>query len=157
MMKAIRMVGLVAVLAGLCYVLLPVPLPFSGDRGEYNPITGLMWCSDQWSCLHELGHKLDHQSGWISQGEDFRNALKFYVVVEIESRHPSALAQFILDYPFSDGAHSRPGYNLQAELYADIFAGYAKGNPTRLPPVIAQFYDKARAQKLVTQYLGGTP
>lgn len=138
-------------LAGLSWCVLPIPLPFSGDRGEYNTISGLIWCSDDWTCLHEIGHKMDHEGGWISQGDEFRKALKVYVVVEIQSRNPSALARFILDTPLSGGA--RYGYNLRAELYADIFATHAKGCPEQLPGSIALFYDKGRTQALITQYL----
>ncbi|NUQ86789.1 MAG: hypothetical protein HUU11_18985, partial [Anaerolineales bacterium] len=52
-------------------VWLLLPIPLRGEEGQFNVISGLIWCSDRSSCLHEVAHALDREGGWISHGDDF--------------------------------------------------------------------------------------
>jgi hypothetical protein len=66
------------IIASLLFVL---PIPVRGQTGAYNTISGLFWCRDEISCLHEQAHYIDFHNGMISDSEDFRNAVTVYIFV----------------------------------------------------------------------------
>lgn len=119
--------------------------------GMYNPITGQIRCTDRLSCLHELGHKADHNSGWISQSKDWRTAvagwrLFLYDHPEARDTHHAEIREYPgigsslwqetnpLTWSFWSG-----GWGGYREFYADCLMWY----PTEeeMPVALRGFYD----------------
>jgi len=57
----------------LAFLLLPIPRV--GHIGAYNTLSELIWCKTPKACLHETGHKLDDNAGWISSSKDFQDTI----------------------------------------------------------------------------------
>lgn len=104
-----------------------LPLPAPGNAGKFNIQTGLYWCTSVYSCLHEEAHKMDKAAGWISQTQDFKNALELYVIVEFQlpKTDPRAykIIRMLINQPI-------------VETYANIYALY-DGNP---PEILKEYY-----------------
>jgi hypothetical protein len=117
--------------------LLVLPIPWPGDTGAYNTLSGMSWCIDAQSCTHERGHALDQRRGWPSQSEDFAFETRVYVVSQMRSDMPERMAGVIL----AAWAHpvSRIGTNPNAELYAQIYQA-ANGNIDEIPSGLRKFY-----------------
>lgn len=117
-------------LFALLYVtVVPARLPWVD--GSYNRVSRTIWCRTEYACIHEVGHKIDHESGWISHTSEFLRAVQVYVPYTIES-----------------GFLSR---NLE-EIYAELFArseGVSENMPERLRP----FYDWERAAELIEKVM----
>ena len=124
-----------AILGLLAWSLLPIPLP--GQAGVYNPVSGLLWCSYHEACNHEIGHKLDDESGWVSHSPEFSAAVYLFVGSELVAHDTKSprykLAHAILETP---GVISWKGRWLdsQSEIYATIFM-YADGQIEWMPPL----------------------
>jgi len=106
-------------------IFLPAPVPWMD--GAYNKISGLFWCSSTASCAHEIAHKIDDESGWISHDPEFREAVETLAGYEID-----------------------PGFmnkNME-EVYAGIFER-AEGKKENMPEKFHRFYDWDRAQELI--------
>ncbi|MBI5964946.1 MAG: hypothetical protein HY863_15815 [Chloroflexi bacterium] len=129
----------------MMWLLLPVPLRH--EKGLFNKISGVIWCTSETSCLHEIGHALDWRAGWISHSAEFGGAVQVYVMAEFESRHPSDLAAQIVLMP---GALVWSGYarDAQAEIYASIFE-ISEGQEEKMPEIFHKFYDWQRAQVMI--------
>ena len=59
-----------------------IPLPFFNTlpdgrvvTGKYNAWSGLIWCTSELSCIHEVGHKLDDMAGWPSRSAEYKQAI----------------------------------------------------------------------------------
>jgi hypothetical protein len=102
--------------------------------GLYLHGTGVIWCTTEFSCLHEVGHHVDHLKGYPSQGRAFQAAVGRLAA----QRHPHpryiAAQNIILALP-EGGLLAWGGY---AELYADLYALHMWGVP--LPPDLQPFY-----------------
>lgn len=109
-----------------------LPIPERGDRGAYNTISGLAWCRDYSACLHEIGHALDRQAGWISQSAAFAEAVRMYIMVN--ARRDDAVVHMMTLILASD---KEP---VKAELYAWLFE-YAGGRAANMPSAFVDFYD----------------
>jgi len=144
MIKRIKYFALVFIVA-ITLVWLLGTVPLNDEEGLYNPITDLIWCSNESSCLHELGHKLDRHAGWISHSERFGSAVEMYVFIEIYSESPpSRLVHRILSLP---GTLRRSGITAdpQAEMYATIFE-LSDGKVENMPEIFREFYDWDRVE-----------
>lgn len=146
-MKTMRLIIPVLVLA---FLSLPIPPP--GYQGGYNPISGLYSCSTRVSCIHEIGHKVDQESGWISHSKEFGFAVQVYVQVEygltaIEPGHPSSLARDLIVFP---GVYTWNGYlsDTQTEIYAYILQK-ADGKEQGVPAAFRRFYHWDRIRELL--------
>ena len=107
----------------LCLLLLPIPY---GYAGMYNTWSGLIYCQPE-ACAHEVGHKLDDMSGWVSRTDEFQ-------------------------YAISDMAEM--GLALQdnsQEDYAWIFE-LAHGQRENMPEQLQEFYDWELAEQLLEKY-----
>lgn len=124
---------LVILAAGL---LLPIPKP--GQVGAYNTISRLYYCTDEYSCFHELGHYIDYSNGLISHGTEYREAVALYALTQRD-----AVAYAIA---YSAGTPIE-------ELYAHLY-GVARGN---MPEALQAFYPapngKAREIQLPEGFL----
>ncbi|RJP53633.1 MAG: hypothetical protein C4583_04405 [Anaerolineaceae bacterium] len=140
------------VLCAVASVLLLAPLPNSDRNGAYNTISRLMWCKTESACLHEIGHRLDQEAGWVSHQKEFGEAAKTYMLVEFAGGHPSELAKRIINLP---GAFTWDGYfgDRPAEIYATAFE-YSGGHRDAMPEIFQEFYDWDRAETLVQKMRG---
>lgn len=123
-------------------------------RGWYDPITGVMHYTDDWSRLHELGHQLDHVLGDISQGKEFRRAVEIYNQVQwqLPADLRDANAWRIGHFPginaprdrvsqvYSD-AFWQGGWGGYRELYAELWA-MAGGEIHNVPVSLRVFFKK---------------
>lgn len=120
--------------------------------GFYEPVTKTAYCTDRAMCLHEVGHKADHQKGWISQSKDYQE-------------HIEAYRQFLWDHPefrdeFSNKIYTFPGigsplvketnpfriswwfggWGDYLELYPSVLA-WSDGKEENCPYILRQYYD----------------
>lgn len=119
-----------------------LPIPMIGWTGAYNSWSGLIYCSDRNSCLHEIGHKLDHSNKWVSSSVDFEITVHRFIITEIANGNPGYDIILLACYPFDLDV---------AELYADIFLLY-DGDELKMPPELRRFYDWELVNKLVEKY-----
>lgn len=123
----------------LCLVSMTlVPLPMQGQNGTYNIISRVYWCADRAGCVHEIGHKLDQESGWPSRSQDFSDTVKTFILVESKQDQPSPLLYKMF---------SEPDFSM-IEMYARIFE-WSDGKQENIPVVFRKFYDWPRANKLL--------
>ncbi len=137
------------IVGGLCLALLVitflVPLPVDNQDGAYNLTSRLAWCRTRLACLHEIGHALDQQAGWVSQSPEFYKALQMYLFAEIYMRGVTELPAGILEVTYRGNGASGP---IKRELYAYLFQ-MAEGNPERMPESLRYFFDWQLAQQYV--------
>lgn len=131
---------IVSIIIIMALAFLPIPLP--GWTGVYNSWSGLIWCNDHNSCLHEIGHKLDQSGGWVSHDIDFEITVHRFMITEIARGNPGDFAMKSAYYPIELG---------REELYADIFL-YSEGNEMNIPSEFRQFYDWELAKILIKKY-----
>ena len=131
-----------ALATSVLFIWLLLPVPLHNEKGLFNKITGLIWCTSEASCLHETGHGLDRRAGWISHSEEFGGAVQVYVMSEFQREHPSYLAARIVMMP---GALVWNGWaeDTQAEIYATIFE-LSDGQEENMPEIFRKFYDWPR-------------
>ena len=136
-----------AVLLLLILSLLPIP-PKDAD-GAFNVISGAIWCQNGKACLHEIGHKLDKDSGWISGSEDFKLTISTYIAFEAYQGTPSETALRLIAYPLVYDFN--PFRITHAEIYASLFS-WSGGKQENMPDLFRKFYDWDRAAKLIEKY-----
>lgn len=121
-----------AMLSVLCIVLIVLtPFPLSRQDGVYNTLSRLYWCSSESSCLHERGHKLDQELGWISSSKEFSDAVKVYILSESKKDRPGEYLYKIF---------GTPDFTMP-EIYAQIYS-WSGGNPENMPKVFRKFYER---------------
>jgi len=134
----------------LIFIILLVML--SQYNGFYNPVLHTIYCTDKASCLHEIGHKLDHEKGWISQTEEYRHSIDVYRAMlwaypEKRDEHSFEVYQYPglgsllwqngnpLTWSFWNG-----GWGGYGEFYADVIA-WSDGDPNKCPQDLRGWYD----------------
>jgi hypothetical protein len=99
-------------------------LSLLGVSGLYIPATDTVICSDEISCIHEEGHRLDFRLEQPSQTEEFK--------------------EYINNFPFlEDGNNSciiKNDYCFYSEAYANLYEA-VKGDLNNLPPDARIFYE----------------
>lgn len=127
----------------LLFVLfLVMPFPKIGERGAYNILSGLAWCQDNSACLHEVGHALDKQAGWISQGPEFAEALQMYLLTGARNDDRVIILLAVALNP-KDGTEPT-----KKELYAALFE-MAEGKRDNMPTGLRDFYDWQKAERYI--------
>ena len=124
-------------------VLSLLPVPRDNQDGAYNLISQIAWCRTRPACLHEIGHALDQQAGWVSASPEFYKSLQMYLYVEIHQQGITELPAGILEITYRGDGGSNP---IKRELYAYLFQ-QAQGNSANMPESLRKFYDWAAAQK----------
>ena len=119
------------VILGLLVALLYIPFSIGGSGEHFNRWTGEIVCSE--NCWHEVGHKIDQQSGWISQTEEYKTA----VAGIIDKDRPLSIT-YLLNREFG----------LYAELYAEML-NLVDGDISKLPSSLQQFYDAELANAIM--------
>ncbi len=139
MYRKLSWLGLAVLIAAAVLCLLPIPGP--KDGGAYNTLSRTYWCASEKYCIHERAHQLDQALGWISQGEEFGQALQIYILVESVGG-PSAEALWLMNYPGIFRPASRLFWNAKAEIYAEIYVR-AGGKVEQIPDGLRKFYNPA--------------
>jgi len=104
--------------------------------GFYDPITKTVFCNDEFYCWHEEGHRLDHQKGWISGTEEYKQALEKY----LNSYHGEKVKD-ILDWKANKNLRAKIYmlFSYDAEMYAIIYQVYG-GRVEWMPEYLQEFY-----------------
>ena len=123
-----------------------LPLPENNQDGAYNLTSRLAWCRTQAACIHEIGHALDQQAGWVSQSPEFYKALQMFLYVEIYQKGVTELPAGILEITYRGNGTSGP---IKRELYAYLFQ-VAEGDPERMPASLRGFFDWDAAKEYLT-------
>lgn len=139
--------------------------PFPDQRGSYNVFSKLVACHNPSSCYHEIGHKLDHEAGWISQSEEFQRAVELHIEAMsdpdgdhpfnemilsfpgITRNHPLHLERNLFNYGFWNN-----GWGGTIELYTSLFE-WSQGKWLNMPERLREFYDWERAAELIEKYV----
>lgn len=127
------------ILSVLCILFIfMTPFPLSGQNGVYNTFSGLYWCENRSACIHEIGHKLDQRSGWISKRTEFSDAVKVFILAESKKDSPDPLLYRLFE---------SPDFSI-SEIYAEIFR-YSNGKRENMPESFRKFYDWKEAERLM--------
>ncbi len=126
-----------------------LPIPVRGEQGAYNTWSRLFYCSERWACLHEIGHSLDQQAGWISQSKEFSDALQIYILAGTWSHENLPIYILAMTYTAPDGQEPT-----KTELYAYLFQA-AEGKPENMPDGLRPFYDWGKAEKFIERLHDG--
>ncbi len=137
---------------------------FTKDQGGYyNSITNTIYCTDRESCIHEIGHKVDDENGWISETFEWKYAVDWYrVKIYYYPEERDEFSNQIMFFPgtgWSEKKTTNPfiksywtgGWGGLTELYAEILT-WADGKPQNMPEMFREFYDWNRINELMTQY-----
>lgn len=135
------------------YAVFPIPRP--GYLGWYSPASRMIWCSDHSSCMHEVGHKLDDQAGWVSSSQAYIYQVEIYMIVSTSSAqdgsiNPDKSEPFQVFALFYD--RSNPDREKLKELYATMFEK-ADGREENMPPAFRQFYNWPLATRWIQEYV----
>jgi len=128
----------------LVWMLAPLP-PSSKHAGAYNYTSHLMYCRTKLACLHEIGHRLDQQAGYISQSPAFYKALQMYLYTEMRKPRLTEMPADILELTYRDPDRTS---SIKREIYAYLFA-WAYGKPELMPESLRGFYDWETARHLM--------
>ena len=128
------------------------PIPFPWRNGAYNAWSGILWCKETTTCYHEIGHKLDQESDWISHSPEFQYSLQVYLFYEIQQDEPAKLAVEIIERTFSTPNKFFVFSDPNAEAYAIIFE-YSRGRRENMPEMFRDFYDWELAENLIAKYI----
>ena len=132
-------------------------------KGWHNEWTGKIKCEEFSICLHEVGHKADHEGGWISKTDEWKIAVSVYRGVMYKC--PTCrdeMSEMIMFFPgIGSDRHNRigiftwnfleGGWGGYRELYADILK-MSGGNPENVPESLRGFYDWERIGELMSEY-----
>jgi hypothetical protein len=128
--------------APILFLLLFLALRPSFERGFY---AGVLVCRSSDNCLHEIGHKMDTETGYPSRSEAFGDALRIHFVGSCKfgfDKYAELIFKqggvFQYDRNFSVLGMERFS-SPQAELYADIYMT-AGGDVSAIPPLLRPFY-----------------
>jgi len=104
--------------------------------GFYEPITNILYCNDELFCWHEWGHKLDDERGWVSDSNEFREALEVYT----KSYHGQKVKELI-DWKATVDQRIKlyMFFSYYKEMYATIYQVYG-GNVDWMPEYLQEFY-----------------
>lgn len=122
------------------------PIPTKYQDGTYNTVSHLAYCKTHGICLHEIGHALDQQAGWVSQTPGFHRALQMYLYTEFRKPVLNKLPADILEITYRGGDGS---YSIKMEIYAYLFQ-WSDGKPENMPEGLRRFYDWKTAEHLLS-------
>lgn len=131
----------------LLLILFLYPFQDSGKGGSYNVISKFASCTTRLACLHEVGHALDQDSGWVSQSPRFEKALQMYLMVELRKPVLEEVPASILELTYRGNGNMGV---VKMEIYAYLFA-WADGESLNMPAGLRQFYNWTLAGKLISK------
>ena len=119
----------ILILSALALLLLPIP---TGQQvGAYNTLSGMWFCTDARTCLHERAHWLDYHNDRISDTDEFRRAATVYI--------------------FTRRAYGLIGLTM-GEVYAELYA-QSNGQP---PTPLDAFYPPLPGPVVSIDIFGGS-
>ena len=126
MTARMRFYLLLCVLVLLVFMLFALaPNPFDGrTKGAFYYQLDFAWCLTPYACIHESGHMVDEQRGWISESAEYQLAIANVRDTNRQWRN------WILDAPEK---------NKYQEIYAEMYYIYLT-NPNTIPQELEQFY-----------------
>jgi len=127
-------------------VIYSLPLP-KGVIGDYNPFLKRIRCFDPNTCLHEIGHKIDHEQSWISKSDEWVATVKAYLDIQGGVSLQNGIREMIMLAPDTHLWRTRDQRGGHLELYASILM-YSKGDPTQMPEQFVEFYNWDRIWEL---------
>ena len=125
-----------------------------GDvAGYYRPSTGAIVCFDKAVCLHEIGHKVDHEIGWYSDSEEWEDKATYWKDnLFVSTGNPDHPIDRIRYFPgLWDNPSAEGGWGGYRELYADILSK-SQGLPEGMPEIFRDCYDWERIWELQKEY-----
>lgn len=137
----VLLIALVIIETALINELRQPPAKLGGLYGKLG--TGYsLWCTSEYTCLHEVGHAVDSMNGRPSVSPEFQAAIESLAkqswVFEwggLRARltvFPGILARSMLSGPIGEWG----GYR---ELYAELYAYFHRGG--EIPPELQPFFD----------------
>ena len=100
---------------------------------SYNTVTGLIVCEN--FCTHEQGHKLDHEAGWISSTDEFKQSVQTYTWSQSFAENKDAAYYVVMREMMTDSL----SFWKYAEIYAEIYS-VAEGNINNIPLFLRDYY-----------------
>ena len=94
--------------------------------GYYNPVFDVLYAANEYVCLHEIAHKADVMSGWISKTDEWELMTEKYNVGKYTSVNAT-------------------------EFYANLYAD-AMGHAEAMPEEVLTFYDFGLLHNLRMEY-----
>jgi hypothetical protein len=125
-------------------------IPFLGIKtvtSHYNPLTNGILCRT-YDCIHEVGHMIDYNNGFVSNSKEFRNYFKNEIFYGING-HPNKKWGGTIDLVSIPSAIF--GWGGWSEFYAENFYNYY-GCENLMPESMRQFYDFKAAYYELKQY-----
>jgi len=105
--------------------------------GTYYPTIDQYWCTTDWACIHEVGHKLDYRNERVSQSDAFKKAIDNFGDVYTYALDGIKWAYHIRAYTYPTKERTSLWYS---EIYADIFL-WADGRQENMPLELVRFYN----------------
>jgi hypothetical protein len=133
--------------------------------GFYNSTFNYIYCTDYETCLHEIGHQVDDENGWVSRTFEWKYAVDWYrVQIYYYPADRDALSNEIMFFPgigWSNRKSHNPiinsfwtgGWGGYTELYAYVLSE-ADGEKENVPEMLRDFYNWNRIAELKEQYNG---
>lgn len=121
----------------IAFIAALLPIPRTGQHGAYNSFSGLFWCDTRSACLHEIGHAIDQQAGWISDSGSFRKAVEVYVLAGQDGISIRMVDKLLTTRQIPS-----------RELYASLF-DWAGGKTENMPECFRQFYNWQEGERLI--------
>lgn len=127
---------LIYFIAGVIALALSRVVVLASTDNYYNTWTNEITCTDH--CLHEIGHKLDDLSGWVSRTPEWRNAVPEKDLLIFTELTP--IGRFFI-----------PTKNVQyTEMYAIYLERY-NANFEIMPKQLRPFYDQDLLNQIMQQ------
>lgn len=142
------------VLAAISIVILFIVVPL--NQNMYNYQFNVLICNNGYSCIHEVGHRMDDDLSRPSKSEEFGNALRVTLIYSAKTDDWNEYSKLILTYGGVlqyNQSYSVTGVERfsspQEELYADIYR-LSGGNVDNIPVQLQSFYSKdTKYQELI--------
>jgi hypothetical protein len=132
------------------FILICIPFPVGDEIGVYNRVSGLIYCTNVKSCIHEVAHKLDSLSGYPSQSKAFSDSLQIFFIANYSTHEYTDLYYILVTEP---GILSWKGFsnNHLEEIYAEIYE-YADGLYSSMPEIFREYYDFELGSAIISYY-----
>jgi len=128
-------------------------------RNFYTPSLSFIYCTSDWGCRHELGHKIDHDMGDVSKSDEYGKAVSLYLFYQLKYDDPNKFTSLIMRqtgmFYYSDSYKQfgiEAGSSPQQELYATMYAE-VKGDISKLPEIFRSFYSNDVKYEKMYDYL----
>lgn len=142
----------ISIVEAIAIIILYGYLSLYKNPGFYDGVNDRIFCTNRKSCLHEIGHKLDAHSGYISKTEEYRHSVDVYrAIVWNYSQYRDEFSLNIYEYPGlgsmvwqsnnpADISFWNGGWGGYGEFYAEVIV-WSDGKPEKCSVFLRDFYD----------------